>query len=116
MSHLGKFANDLVDEIDPCFAVEMRAHPERQQDVFLDGELRYQTAILGHVAYTERRAGVTRAGRQVPSLKSECAAHRLEMTHDGTHQRGLARAIAAHQADDGTLADMQGEATQRRHR
>src|SRR3974390_2767008 len=97
MSHLGKFANCLVNEIEPCFPVEMRGHPEWQQDVFLDCQLRHQTAVLRHVAYSEPSAGVGRAHRQVGSLKSKCAAYRLEMTHDRTHQCGLAPTLAAAQ-------------------
>ena len=101
MAHLGEFADHLVDEFEPRLAVQMLGDPQRQQDVFLHRELRHQTAILRHVADPECGACVARTSGQIGAFEPDRSLRRLEMAHDGAHQRGFAGAVAADQADHG---------------
>jgi predicted nucleic acid-binding Zn ribbon protein len=72
----------------------------RQADfqVFLDRQQRKDLAALRHIADAERRAPFRRQPMQSPSPSKRSAGADRQQAHDAFQQRGLADAVAAHQA------------------
>ncbi len=74
------------------------AHAQADAQVFLDRQLRKNLAPLRHVADAEPRALLGRQLEQIGAVERDAAGRRRQQAHDALEQRGLAHAVAAHQA------------------
>jgi len=75
-----------------------KADADAHLQVFLNGELRKNFAALRHVAYAEARPCFGTLRAKVAALKCDFARRSGQQSHDALEQRGLAHAVAAHQA------------------
>jgi hypothetical protein len=65
--------DDLVDPGEAPGRAVLAARPDRQQHVLLDGELRHQAAILGHVADPQAGPRVRRQRAQIRLVEPDRA-------------------------------------------
>ena len=80
--------------------------------VFQHGELRKNLAPLRHVAHARASPNVRRSARQVAAIKQHLPRTRPQEPHHALEQRGLAHAIAAHEANDPAGLDLQVHVTE----
>ena len=88
------------------------AHAEADAQVLLDGQLREDFAPLGHVADAEPRAALRREPAQIGPGERDLAGGRRQQSHDALQQRGLAHAVAAHEAGARSLRHHQVDVPQ----
>ena len=74
------------------------AHSQADAQVFLDREMRKNLAPLRNISDADTRAFLGAAFQEVSALESDAARGRRKQPHDAFQQRGLAHAVAAHQA------------------
>jgi hypothetical protein len=113
--HLDQLGQDAVDQRQTLLGAQRLAHPHRQQDVLLDRELGHQAAVFRHVSDAERGAAVRRQRGEVVAVEHDPPRLRRQVAHHASHQRRLARAVAADQADHGAVGHREAQAAQRLH-
>ena len=74
------------------------AHAQADAQIFLHRQMRKNFASLRHVADAEPGALLGGALEQIASVEGDAAGARRLQAHDAFQQRGLAHAVAAHQA------------------
>src|SRR4029453_14782524 len=87
----------LEDPLQRPAAIAARAREHRE--VFAHRRARKNPALLRHKAEAEPRHRIGRQRRDIAVAVANAAGARLEIAHDGEDGRGLARAVAAEQAD-----------------
>ena len=86
--------------------------PGRDLDVLRDGEIREDPRVLRRPAESEPGDLVGAAAVNWLSPELDAAGGRTKGAHDRPEGRGLARSVAAHQADDFAGADLERHSTE----
>ncbi|MNR28916.1 hypothetical protein D3C85_1462650 [compost metagenome] len=110
MAALLEIREQRVDLVD---AQAARAQHRRQQQVFLRAEAGENAAFLGAIGHAQARNGLGQHLHGLLAIDLYAALAFLQQADDGAQRGGLARAIAAQQAHDFTLAHFEVHAVQR---
>src|SRR5205823_11742957 len=112
-AHLG---DEAVDALEALARIREPGRPCRHEHVLFHGEVWNEPPVLRHVADTETHARVRWLGQKIAAVELHAATGRPVEAHQGLHERRLAGAVAADQADHRLVGHGERYAAQDLHR